>query len=317
MGQHYLLATAQSIFDAASPQAYKIRSLTIGFIWASSAIMLLVVVLTIYIPIKYRAKNSTTEPEQITGNRRLEILMVGLPMVLVVVFFLWSLTTMSAVLPARNASKPDVVITGHQWWWEARYNQANVTAANEIHLPVGRKLLLELNSADVIHDWWVPALSGKMDMIPGINNYLWVTINKPGIYEGACSEFCGQQHAWMRIRVVAQLPGDYQHWLEANKVPEKQPVDSVIKAGQALFTNASCSDCHSINGTGAAGLQGPNLTHFASRKTMLAGMLDNTPENVYRWLTDPQKVKPGAHMPRFIFGQDSIRALTAYLSQLK
>ncbi|MVN22512.1 cytochrome c oxidase subunit II [Mucilaginibacter arboris] len=317
MAKDLLLFTAQSIFDAASPQAEKIRSLTIGFIWASSAMMLLVALLAIYIPIKYRAKNSISEPKQITGNRRLEILMVGVPMVLVIVFFFWSLTTMSAVLPARGTAIPDLTITGHQWWWEARYSKSKVIAANEIHLPVGRRLLLQLNSTDVIHDWWVPALGGKMDMIPGINNYLWVTINKPGIYEGACSEFCGQQHAWMRIRVVAQLPTDYQHWLDANQADEKQPNDSLVTAGQALFTYASCSSCHSINGTGAAGLQGPNLTHFGSRKTMLAGMLDNTPENLYRWLTDPQKVKPGAHMPRFIFGQDSIRALTAYLAQLK
>ena len=312
-----LLHNAQTIFDSASPQAEKIKGLTNGFIWASSAVMLLVVVLSVYIPVKFRAKTGTAEPKQTGGNRKLEMLMIGIPMLLVIGFFFWSLSVMSAVLPARDNRKPDVIITGHQWWWQADYPAAKVTAANEIHLPVGRQLLLQLNAADVIHDWWVPALGGKMDMIPGVNNYLWVTINKPGIYEGACSEFCGQQHAWMRIRVVAQQPVDYERWLAANAPAGKAPTDSMAKAGQALFVNASCSSCHSINGSSAKGLQGPDLTHFGSRTTMLTGLMANNPENLYRWLSDPQKVKPGANMPRFIFGRDSLRALTAYLSHLK
>jgi len=312
-----LLLKAQTIFDTASTQAEKIKGLTNGFIWASSAMMLLVIVLTVYIPVKYRAQAGSAEPKQISGNRKLEILMVGVPMLLVISFFFWSVKVMSTVLPARAGRKPDIIITGHQWWWQANYPAVKITAANEIHLPVGRQLLLQLNAADVIHDWWVPALGGKMDMIPGINNYLWVTISKPGIYEGACSEFCGQQHAWMRIRVVAQLPADYQRWLAAIAPAAKIPTDSIAKAGQALFVNASCSSCHSISGTSAKGMEGPDLTHFGSRTTMLAGMMANNPENLYRWLTDPQKVKPGANMPRFIFGKDSLRALTAYLSHLK
>ncbi|QJD95422.1 cytochrome c oxidase subunit II [Mucilaginibacter robiniae] len=308
---------AQTIFDAATPQAEKIKGITNGFIWASSAIMLVVVALTIYIPIKYRARAGSPEPKQLGGHRAMEALMISIPLLLVIGFFFWSVKVMSAILPAHANRKPDVIITGHQWWWQANYPAAKVTAANEIHLPVGRPLLLQLNGADVIHDWWVPALGGKMDMIPGIRNFLWLTIHKPGVYEGACSEFCGQEHAWMRIRVVAQLPADYQRWLVANATDEELPVDSMAKAGQALFVNASCSSCHRISGTSAAGLQGPDLTHFGSRSTMLAGMMANNPENLYRWLTDPQKVKSGAHMPRFIFGSDSLRALTAYLSHLR
>jgi cytochrome c oxidase subunit 2 len=209
------------------------------------------------------------------------------------------------------------VITGHQWWWEAVYPGSKVTTANEIHLPTGRKLLLQLNSADVIHDWWVPSFGAKMDMIPGMNNFLWVTIDKPGIYEGTCSEFCGEQHAWMRIMVVAQTPDDYNKWLVAHTIKAKVPVDSLAKIGEGIFMNSSCSSCHSIQGTIAAGMEGPNLTHFASRQTMLSGMMDNNPGNLEKWLTDPQKIKPGAHMPRFIFSKDSVRAITAYLTQLK
>lgn len=315
----YFLAIikAQSIFDSASPQAEKINHLGYGFLTAASCVLLLVVILTVYIAIKFRAKGNIAEPLQIMGNRKLEIAMVGFPTILVIVFFFWSLNTMNEVNPDRGDHKPDVIITGHQWWWEAIYPGSNAIIANEIHLPTGRRLLMQLNSADVIHDWWIPSFGAKMDMIPGVDNYLWVTINKPGIYEGTCSEFCGEQHAWMRIMVVAQSPKDYNAWLMSHSAQATVPSDTLEKVGEALFMKASCSSCHSIKGTMAAGREGPNLTHFASRKTMLSGMMDNKPVNVEKWLSDPQKIKPGAHMPRFIFGKDSIRAITAYLSQLK
>jgi cytochrome c oxidase subunit 2 len=307
----------QSIFDPATPQAEKILGLTYGFIIAALAILLLVISLTVYIVIKFRRKNSDGEPRQVSGNRKLEVSMIVGPLLLVAGFFLWSVRTVSAVMPERALQKPDVIITGHQWWWQADYPGTKVITANEIHLPVGRKILLQLDAADVIHDWWVPALGAKMDMIPGRRNYLWMTITRPGIYDGSCSEFCGQQHAWMRIKVFAQSQQDYQRWLTKHAEGPVVPTDTLALAGQALFVKASCSSCHRINGTAANGLQGPDLTHFASRSTMLSGMMGNTPANVNSWLTDPQKVKPGAHMPRFIFSKDSIRALTAYLSQLK
>jgi cytochrome c oxidase subunit 2 len=313
-----LFGEGQSIFDAASTQAEKINGLDNGFITAALSVLLLVIFLTVYISIKYRAKsNIDDEPAQINGNHTLEILMIAGPLVLVIVFFFWSVNTMSAVLPARGGQRPDVVITGHQWWWGATYPALNVTAANEIHLPVGKKILMVFHSADVIHDWWVPALGGKMDMIPGIENYLWVTITKPGVYDGTCSEFCGQQHAWMRIRVVAQMPDDYGRWLKENAVNASVPHGPLAQSGQSLFMHATCSNCHSIKGTMAEGTQGPDLTHFAGRQTMLAGLMANTPANVNNWITDPQKIKPGAHMPRFIFSKDSVNALTAYLTQLK
>ena len=308
---------AQSIFDSASPQAEKINRLSYGFLTVAAGVLLLVVVLTVYITIKFRSKENASEPRQITGNRKLEILMVSFPMVLVVIFFFWSLNTMNAINPDRAGQKSDIIITGHQWWWEAVYPGSKVITANEIHLPTGRKLLLQLNSADVIHDWWVPSFGAKMDMIPGMDNFLWVTIDKPGVYEGTCSEFCGEQHAWMRIMVVAQNPADYNKWLLAHTIKTTIPNDSLANKGEVIFMNSSCSSCHSIQGTVAAGMEGPNLTHFASRQTMLSGMMDNNPQNVEKWLTNPQKIKPGAHMPRFIFSKDSVRAITAYLTQLK
>lgn len=308
---------SNSIFDAASSQAAQVTGLDYGFIIAALFVLLLVTGLTVYIIIRYRARKNGEEPKQITGNRKLEILMVGIPLLLVIGFFFWSLNTMNAVMPDAGDQKPDIIITGHQWWWQASYPGTGVNTANEIHLPVGKKILIQLDAADVIHDWWVPSLGGKMDMIPGIHNHLWVTINEAGIYEGTCSEFCGQQHAWMRIRVIAQTPADYARWLKEHASNALFPTDTLAKLGAALFMNESCGSCHSIRGTSADGLQGPDLTHFGSRQTMLTGMMDNTSKNLNAWLTDPQKVKPGAHMPRFIFGADSVRALTAYLKQLK
>jgi cytochrome c oxidase subunit 2 len=305
-----LASTSQSIFNTASPQAEKIMGLTYGFIIAASAILALVVFLTIYITLRFRAKGNTDEPPQVSGNKTLELFMVAIPLALVVGFFFWSLVTMNAVLPDRGNHPADIIITGHQWWWQADYPGTKVSTANEVHLPVGKRLLLQLDAADVIHDWWVPALGGKMDMIPGRSNYLWVTINQPGVYDGTCSEFCGQQHAWMRIRVVAENEVDYKAWLKKQAEGAAIPTDTLAEAGGILFSKASCSSCHNVRGTVAAGLQGPDLTHFASRGTMLSGMMDNTSVNVFTWLTDPQKVKPGAHMPRFIFSPDSIRAIT-------
>ena len=242
--------------------------------------------------------------------------MIGIPTLLVGGFFYLTLTTMKAVLPPADGSKPEVVIRGHQFWWEARYSGGKAIVANEIHLPVGRKLLLYIEAADVIHDWWVPELGAKMDAIPGRTNHLWVTIQKPGVYEGACSEFCGAQHAWMRIRVVAQPEADYRQWVRERQQDAVTPVTASAVAGAAFFNRETCGTCHRIRGTAANGNVGPDLTHFASRQTMLAGMMPNTRENLRRWLQDPQAVKPGAKMPRFIYSKDSINVLVDYLTTL-
>jgi cytochrome c oxidase subunit 2 len=224
-GTNWILMNVKpsSIFDAASPQAERIRGLMNGFLVAAAAILFLVIVLTVVFAVRYRRSRRPGEPEQVSGDRRMEVLMIGGPLLLVIGFFLWSMRTMNAVLPERGYRRPDVVITGRQWFWQAAYPGTEVMTANEIHLPVGKKLLLQLNSADVIHDWWVPALGGKMDMIPGTDNYVWVTIRDTGVYEGACSEFCGQEHAWMRIRVVAESAGDYARWLTTESAAAHSP----------------------------------------------------------------------------------------------
>ncbi len=306
-----------SIFSPASREAGEIATLTIYFIVAAMTVLLTVIGLLIYVVVRFRRKPGDSEPRQFTGNKVVEGFMIGIPMLLVGGFFYLTAITMHTVLPPADGGKPEVTIRGHQFWWEARYAGKNAVVANEIHLPVGRKILMYIEAADVIHDWWVPELGAKMDAIPGRTNHLWVTIQKPGVYEGACSEFCGAQHAWMRIRVVAQPEAEYQQWIHERQENAVVPTNTSAIAGAAFFNRETCATCHRIRGTAANGNVGPDLTHFASRQTMLAGMMPNTRENLRKWLQDPQAVKPGSKMPRFIYAKDSINVLVDYLMTLK
>jgi cytochrome c oxidase subunit 2 len=275
--------------------------------------------MVVYICIRYRQKkNDDAMPPQIQGNYKLEAAMIGLPLLILSWFFYESIGAEKMILPAVNALRqPDVIITAHQWWWEARYPATGVITANEVHLPSGKHLLLELRSADVIHDWWVPALGNKMDMIPGQKNYIWLDINKPGEYKGACSEFCGAEHAWMRIDVIAQKENDFNTWLSENKKISVIPHDTLAMAGAALFQSGSCGSCHRIGGTAAISSIGPDLTHVASRKNMLTGLLEMNEKNLYEWIGHPQHIKPLAKMPDFHFNNDTVAAMAHYLSQLK
>jgi cytochrome c oxidase subunit II len=186
-----------------------------------------------------------------------------------------------------------------------------------VHLPVGKHLLMEMRSADVIHDWWVPELGNKMDLVPKMNNYLWLDINKPGDYIGACSEFCGAQHAWMRINVIAENEHDFENWLAQNSKDAIKPKDSLSIKGAEIFQTQTCASCHRIQGTVATSNIGPDLTHIGSRAELLTGLMKNNEENLYKWISHPQEVKPGAHMPDFKYGKDSVNAIVHYLTQLK
>ncbi|HEV2482748.1 MAG TPA: cytochrome c oxidase subunit II [Puia sp.] len=360
------LILLQAVEDPQSFQAEHINRLFNQFNIAAAGILLLVLFLVIYVTTKFRRRQGDdSEGAPITGNRRVETLMIGFPTVLLAWFFYKTLAVSAAVMPPVQASRqPDVIITGHQFWWEVSYprptgspgpassigssgagstsnssSSANssgpanssglpgspspassadyVITANEVHLPVGRTLLLELRSADVVHDWWVPQLGNKMDLVPGNKNYLWVTIRRPGDYIGACSEFCGQEHAWMRIRVVAQQPQDFDRWLDSNARDAAPPTDDLARQGEALFLTRTCAGCHRIRGTPAIGAAGPDLTHLGNRSTILTGLLTTSEEDLTKWINHPQEIKQGSYMPDFMFGKDSLRAIAHYLEQLK
>ncbi len=214
-----------------------------------------------------------------------------------------------------------IEITAKQWWWEVRYlapeGPAEVTDANELHLPAGKTVLLRLKSADVIHSFWVPSLHGKRDLVPGTTTLLTLRADRPGVYRGQCGEFCGAQHARMALHVVAHPPGEFAAWLERARQPATPPVDPVAIRGQAIFLSAPCRSCHNILGTDASGTAGPDLTHVASRRTLAAGTLDNMRAHLASWILDPQRHKPGSYMPAIRLSDEDLEALLTYLEGLR
>jgi cytochrome c oxidase subunit 2 len=298
---------------SSSRQAEEINRVANYFYLAAGCILLVVAVCTAYVLYKFREQNKNNAAEK-SLSRKWEIVMIGIPTLLVAIFLYVNIKTINSVEPDTKGRTPEVIITAHQWWWEANYPSANVTTANEIHLPAGKSILLKLLSSDVIHDWWVPQFGNKMDMIPSQENYLWLTIKQPGEYYGICSEFCGAQHAHMRIKVIAQTEKEYNNWL----IQHRQPVTNTsFTSGAQLFMQKTCGNCHRINGTAANGTIGPELTHLASRQTLLAGLLENNPQNLENWIKDPQQIKPGANMPDFHLDDTTVKAISAYLYSLK
>lgn len=212
-------------------------------------------------------------------------------------------------------------VTGHQWWWELRYESDDpsqiLTTANEIHIPVGEPVLIKLESRDVIHSFWVPNLAGKRDLIPGRPTSLILRAEEPGIYRGQCAEFCGLQHAHMAITVVAEPREQFERWMAAQSAAAPEPQDEEAKQGRALFLSQACVMCHTVRGTPAAGKVAPDLTHIASRRLLAAGALPMSRGSLAAWLADPQGIKPGSNMPRVDLDADQLNALVSYLEGLQ
>jgi cytochrome c oxidase subunit 2 len=224
-----------------------------------------------------------------------------------------------ARLPLKDAI--NIEVTAHQWWWTVKYVNGPVSetfeTANEIHVPVGRPVVVQLHSDDVIHSLWVPSLAGKRDLIPGRTATLAFQADRPGLYRGQCAEFCGFQHAFMAFEVHAHAPAEYEAWRQQQLAPAPEPSEANAQRGKALFQSVSCALCHSVQGTLAQGRKAPDLTHFASRRTIAAGTLPNTPGNLASWIADPHKHKPGVNMPAHPLSGEDLAALVAYLGTLK
>jgi cytochrome c oxidase subunit 2 len=212
-------------------------------------------------------------------------------------------------------------VTAQQWWWQVSYEPYDPArtfeTANELHIPVGRPVLLELQSPDVIHSFWVPNLAPKKDLIPGRTLTLTLRADKPGVYRGQCAEFCGLQHAKMALLVIAHEPAGYDRWAQAQRQSAISPADDVQKRGHDVFMNSPCVMCHAIQGTAASGKTGPDLTHFATRQTLAAVTLPNTRGNLAAWITDPHRIKPGVNMPAVTLPDGDLQALLTYLESLK
>lgn len=304
------------VFDPASPEARAIYDLFIGVSIVAAAIFLLVAALIAHAVIRYRARPGEPDPPFGATSYRVEIGWTLAPLLLLAIIYGFALRAMERVNPdTPGGARPDIVIRGHQWWWEARYPATGAVAANEIHIPVGRPVLARIESADVIHSFWVPPLARKIDMIPGRRNHLWFEADSAGTYVGRCAEYCGAQHAHMQLLVIAEPDSAFRAWQAAQLAPPARPATALQRTGMALLADKACLSCHSIGGTGAR--VAPDLTHVASRRTLAAVTLPNTPGNLARWLRDPGAIKPGTRMPDFELTDGEVSALAAYLGSLR
>lgn len=229
-----------------------------------------------------------------------------------------------SLLPTLVAPPPDgslqITVVGHQWWWRVQYpyEDKTIELANEIHLPVGQPVSFELESADVIHSFWIPSLGGKVDMIPGRKTRLTLHPTKTGVYRGVCAEYCGESHAHMAFKVVIEQPEEFQKWLEHQSQDAQPSGEPMPQRGEHVFLASGCGACHTVRGTSAKGRVGPDLTHVGGRLSLAAGTLRNEQGDFARWIKQPQSVKPAALMPHYsMLPEEDIEALATYLDNLQ
>jgi cytochrome c oxidase subunit 2 len=265
--------------------------------------------------------DTTPAPDAEQRLRRRVTAAVAISTVLLIGLLVASVATDRALAQLSLVDAVHIRVTAHQWWWEVVYDDPEperlFATANELRIPVGRPILVTLQSDDVIHSFWVPSLHGKKDVIPGRTATIQFRADKPGTYRGPCAEYCGLEHAFMRFDVIAVPPEEYEVWAEAQRKPAAEPVDAAARRGRELFLSGSCMLCHAVHGTTANARKAPDLTHVASRAQLAAGRLKNTPENLADWIADPQKLKPGVNMPAHLLIEDDLKALVAYLETLK
>ncbi|MFQ5944899.1 MAG: cytochrome c oxidase subunit II [Anaerolineae bacterium] len=299
--------------DPASPEARQVADLYQIVLWIALAVFAVVEGILLYSVVRFRRRDETV-PAQVHGHTGLEIAWTAAPAVIVAILAVLSFQTMFAGGSGRE-NPLTVEVVGHQWFWEYRYPDEGFVTATDMVVPTGRAIRLEVTTADVIHSFWVPRLSGKIDASPGLVNEIWFTVEEPGTFEGQCAEFCGIGHPYMPVRVIALDQMGYEEWAEAQRAAAA-PAQGLAAEGENLVTGGACAACHTVRGTAAVGLVGPDLTHFASR-SQIGGMLANTPENLALWLADPHEQKPGTRMPNMGLTAEEIEAIVAYLKTLE
>lgn len=308
--------------------ARSIQSLYELVFWLAVVVFVGVQGAILYVVWRFRARPGHELPDQTHGNTVLEIGWTIAPAVILVIMAVPTIRTvfeLESPPPALAAGLPilTVEVTGKQWWWEFRYpdikaaNGEPLTTANELVIPTGQTVYLHITSDNVIHSFWVPQLMGKIDAMPNHDNKIWFTAEDPGQYFGQCAEYCGVQHAQMRMNVIAMTPTDYQTWVAQVSKPAVPETD-IAKEGAEAFVANGCAGCHTIDGNPTAiGKVGPNLSHVGSRTTIAAGIMQNSPEHLQQWLEDPQAVKPGNFMPTLHLRPRDVESIVAYLHSLK
>ncbi|HEY8550160.1 MAG TPA: cytochrome c oxidase subunit II [Vicinamibacterales bacterium] len=310
----------QTPLDPAGPQAGVMASVTWWFFGVCAVVYLLVIAATIWALVR-RRRPEDDAPE---AARRLGWIVAGAAAVTVVTAVALSTVSVVAGRGLLSPSGPGAItvdVIGHQWWWEFQYHDMPasgwVSSPNELHIPVGVPVVIKATSRDVIHSFWVPNLSGKRDLVPGMTTHTWIQADVPGGYRGQCAEFCGHQHANMAFLVVAEPMEQFQRWLEEQRRPAPPPQTAVQQRGHDLFLGGTCVMCHTVRGTTAGSRVGPDLTHVASRRTIAAGTLPFTRDHLAGWIANPQSVKPGNRMPPTVLKDDDLQALVSYLETLR
>jgi cytochrome c oxidase subunit II len=307
-------AGPQSALDPAGEESHQIRSLFWAMAAGGTLIWLGVVGLLLYVVWPSRRAH----PER-TGGRIIFWAGAVFPSITLLLLLAYAFWLMPGLRPFAQTAQAGlrIEVTGKQFWWQVIYHPAEgapVISANEIRLPVGERVELTLKSDDVIHSFWIPALGGKMDMIPGRTNRLSLLATRSGTFRGACAEFCGTSHALMAIVAVTMEETAFDAWLAA----QARPSSNIAASGAILFERHGCGACHRIDGTSGQGKVGPDLSHVGARQTLAAGVLPNTDEAMARFITEPQKIKPGQHMPGFdMLPASDLRAIALFLRSLQ
>jgi cytochrome c oxidase subunit 2 len=312
------IQSPMSTLGAGSPEAARVTHLT-WFLIILATVVYAIVIGVMLVAIR-RGRSGSSADVDLTrvGVRPVIIGGAVIPGVILVILFVAGLCAMRAYPTPVGTTPVRFVVIGHQWWWEVHYPSLAIATANEIHLPVNRPVQLLLQSADVIHSFWVPRLQGKIDVIPGDTNLIRFTATKTGRYRGQCAEYCGMQHANMAFEVVVDDDSTYQRWLATQQQPAAPPTDSVSRLGEQLVVQGPSAMCHTIRGTPAAGIVGPDLSHLASRATIAAGALPNDRASLAGWISNAPALKPGVGMPALPqFTGRQLLAITTYLESLR
>jgi cytochrome c oxidase subunit 2 len=310
-----------NIFAPVSTPAESIFGLSMFVLATMAMIFVLVFALLVYVAIRFRSKsrNDRSEPAQVYGSTQVELAWTVIPVLIVIALFLASARVIASI---QNAARPagalDVVVTGHQYWWEYRYPSLNIVTANELHVPLSdpahpTPTFLTLLSADTDHSFWVPRVGGKTDLIPNHPNQMWIDPHETGLFLGQCAQYCGTQHAKMLLRVYVDTRQEFDRWVHR----QQQSAQNGSPQGQHVFESTACVNCHTISGTAAKGRFGPDLTHLMSRGTIAAGAAANTHEKLRLWIKNPDAIKPGSKMPGMGLSDPDVDAVTAYLETLR
>ena len=319
------LSRRQSALDPAGPGAARISDLWWLMFYVCAAVYIAVVVFLLIALFRSRSaeRQERIKPEMET-ERRLAKTVTGAVAATIVILFVFLVASFLTGRTLSEDADPNVLtikVTGHQWWWDIEYQDPVpgriFRTANEIHLPVGQTVRLQLTSRDVIHSFWVPNIDGKRDLIPGHETNIWLRADQPGVFRGQCAEFCGHQHAHMAFIVVVEPPEQFQAWVAQQRQIAAPPATPAEQRGQQVFFASSCVMCHTIRGTDASGRVAPDLTHLASRQTIAAGTLPNTRGHLGGWIIDSQRIKPGNRMPPNGLSPEDLQALLDYLQNLR